>query len=353
MNFPLPALLLLAVALPAAGRTVEVRSPEDLRAALRDVAPGTTIRIGPGEYPGGWPVRDIANLTIEAMDPKARPTFRGGETAWHFSRCDHLTLRDLIIAGQTGNGLNIDDGGRREHPVKGLAIERVDLRDIGPQGNHDGIKLSGVTDLTVRDCVLEGWGGQGIDMVGCHRGLVTGCEFRGKAGFSASAGVQMKGGSSEITVENCRFINAGERPVNLGGSTGKDFFRPPGANYEARAIVVRRCVFAGSLCAAAFVGLDGGEFSGNTILYPEKWIFRILQETRDENFLPCREVAVRDNRIVFRRSQVATEVNVGPGTAAATFAFTGNRWFAEDNPPASKPRLPVEEKGGAYGADPR
>lgn len=348
-----PAFLLVLLASLAQAATVEVHTPEELKAALAAAVPGTVIRIGPGEFPGGWSVTGVRDLTIEALDAKDRPVFRGGGTAWHFSRCENLTVRGLIATGQTANGFNIDDGGQREKPVRGLTLEKVEVRDIGPQGNHDGIKLSGLTDLTVRDCVVEGWGGQGIDMVGCHRGLVAGCEFRGKAGFSASAGVQMKGGSSGITVEKCRFVNAGERPVNLGGSTGKDFFRPPGADYEARAVTVRNCVFEGSPCAAAFVGLDGGEFSENTILFPGKWIFRILQETRDENFAPCRNVVVRGNRIVFRRAEVATEVNIGPGTAAETFTFSGNRWLAEDRPEASKPKLPVVESKGEYGIDPR
>lgn len=332
---------------------VVVRTAVELKEALRAPAPGTTIQIAPGEYSGGWTVTGVSGLTIEAVDEKARPVFRGGRGAWHFSRCEALTVRGLVIVGQTVNGLNIDDGGQRERPVRGVKIERVEVREIGPQGNYDAIKLSGLDEFTVRDCRLEGWAGQGIDMVGCHRGLVTGCEMRGKDGFSASAGIQMKGGSSEITVEKCRFVRAGQRPVNMGGSTGMEYFRPPGARYEARALVVRACVFEGSPCAAAFVGLDGGEFSGNTILYPEKWIFRILQETQAEGFAPCRQVVVRGNRIVFRRTQLATEVNIAAGTAPETFTFAGNRWFAADQPTASKPKLPTAESGGEYGVDPR
>ncbi len=61
---------------------------------------------------------------------------------------------------------------------------------------------------------------------------------------------------------------------------------------------------------------------------------------------------VKDNRITFRRSDVQTEVNIGPGTAPETFRFENNRWFAEDRPQASKPKLPVEEKGGVYGQIP-
>lgn len=356
MKLFLPLLVFFVAAFASPMRAAEVvvvRTVAELKEALRAPAAGTTIRIGPGEFPGGWMVSGVAGVTVEALDAKARPVFRGGKGAWQFSQCPGLTVRGLVLIGQTGNGLNIDDGGQRERPVRGVTIEGVEVRDIGPQGNHDGIKLSGLDELTVRDCRVEGWGGQGIDMVGCHRVLVTGCELRGKDGFSATAGIQMKGGCSEIVVEKCRFVRAGERPVNMGGSTGLDYFRPPGALYEARALTVRDCLIEGSQCAAAFVGLDGGEFSGNTILFPEKWIFRILQETTVEGFAPCRRVIVRGNRIVFRRAQVATELNIGPGTQPETFEFAGNRWFAEDRPAASKPKLPTAESGGEYGVDPR
>jgi polygalacturonase len=224
---------------------------------------------------------------------------------------------------------------------------------IGPQGNHDGIKCSGLENITIRDCTITGWGGQGIDFVGCHRSLITACRFEGKEGFSASAGIQLKGGTSDVTVEKCHFVNAGERPFNIGGSTGLDYFRPLGATFEAARIIVRENVIEGGLSAAAFVGVDGAEFTNNTILFPEKWVFRILQETNEPGFVPCRNVLVKSNDIVFRREQVRIEVNVGSGTAPETFRFEGNRWFAEDRPDASKPCLPTAEDAGVYGKDPR
>jgi len=107
------------------------------------------------------------------------------------------------------------------------------------------------------------------------------------------------------------------------------------------------------LCAAAFVGADGAEFTGNTILFPSKWIFRILQETKEPGFVPCRNVLVKDNKIIFRRLQVQIDINIGEGTAPETFRFQGNRWFAEDRPQASRPKLPVAETGGFFESDPR
>jgi hypothetical protein len=329
-----------------------VRSTNELRAALRNLKAGDVLKIAPGEYASGHHVSGVARLTVEALDPKNPPSFTGGKGGWHFSRCPDLTLRHIKISGQSINGLNLDDGGKLGEPVTGITIENIEVSDIGPTGNYDGIKCSGLVKLTIRGCTITGWGGQGIDFVGCHQSLITGCRFIGKEGFSASAGIQLKGGTSDVIVEKCVFTNSGERPLNIGGSTGLEFFRPQGAKHEAARIVVRDNVIEGGPCSAAFVGVDGAEFSGNTIRYPEKWIFRILQETKEPGFVPCRNVVIKNNRIIFRRSQVRADINIGPGAAPETFRFDGNHWFAEDRHEASKPQLPVEESGGVYGIKP-
>ena len=364
MNHTLSVSLIITIALfgdllsghvggVARGAEVLVRDTDSLRSAIRDLKPGTTLKIAPGEYPGGHYTNGLVDLTVEALDPDSPPLFRGGKNGWQFSRCHDLTLRNLKFSGQSNNGLNLDDGGRFDQPVTGIKLVGLEISDIGPRGNFDGIKCSGLDEMEIRDCTITGWGGQAIDMVGCHRSLITDCRFIGKPGFTASAAVQTKGGSSEVRIEKCHFINAGQRPLNIGGSTGLTLFRPSGAKYEAKAIIARDNVIEGSMCAAAFVGVDGAEFSGNTILFPQKWVFRILQETTAPSFVPTRNVRVENNRIVFRRSDVAIEINIGAGTQPETFHFQGNRWFATDRPQASEPNLPVTEIGGSYGIDPR
>lgn len=331
---------------------ITVHDSASLQKALQDLKPGTVIKISPGDYPGGHYVSGIDNLTVEALDREKPPHFKGGGSAFQFSRCQGLTLRHLEISGQSVNGINLDDGGQRADPVKGITLDHITISDIGPTGNHDAIKCSGLDALTISNCQISGWGGQGIDFVGCHQSRITACVFTGKPGYSATAAIQLKGGSSDVTVEKCRFQNAGERPLNIGGSTGLEFFRPANAGYEAKDITVQDCRIEGSPCAAGFVGVDGAVFTRNTIRYPEKWIFRILQETQGERFAPCRNVRIADNQIVFRRSQVQIEVNIGDGTAPETFVFQNNHWLAEDRPERSKPQLPVAESGGVYGQKP-
>jgi hypothetical protein len=343
------ALLPFLLIVPLAAETLVVKTQAELKTALGTLKSGDTLKIGPGEYSGGHSLSGLADLTVEALDPKSPPLFRGGTNAWQFSRCPGLTLRHLHCQGQTGNGFNLDDGGQRTAPVKGAVLEDLRIDDIGPQGNFDAIKCSGLQQLRIERCEISGWGGQAIDFVGCSDALIRGCRITGKKGFSQHTGPQFKGGSSKIVIENCVFKDAGERPIQVGGSTGLDYFRPPGATYEAKDIVIRNNTLEGGTCACAFTGVDGAEFTGNTILRPTKWIFRILQETREPGFTPCRNVRVADNTITFRRAQVSTELNIGEGTAPETFRFEGNRWLAEDQPQASRPKLPVAETNGHYG----
>jgi hypothetical protein len=339
-------------------RVVDVRDDASLRAAITSARPGTRIHIAPGKYRPGVYVRGLKGgenrpVVIEGADPEDPPAFEGGTQAWHLSDCQYVTLRNIAVRGQTGNGINIDDGGSYDTPARHIVLENIKVTDIGPSGNHDGIKLSGVDDFVVRKCVVEGWAGQAIDMVGCHRGLIEHCRFHGKDGFSQHTGPQTKGGSRDIVIRRCLFRDAGMRAVNLGGSTGLAYFRPQGAVYEAKNIVVEGCAFVGSTAPIAFVGVDGSAVRYNTFVRPDKWVMRILQETTEPRFTSCRNGRFEHNLVVFRRRDISTFLNVGPNTQPETFTYVHNLWYCEDRPDASRPQLPVPETGGVYGIDPR
>ncbi len=347
-----------AAPVPAAQfRVVQVADDAALRDALREAAAGTTIRIAPGRYTPNLHIAGLegtaaAPIVIEGADPADPPRFEGGRQGMHLSEPAHVVLRHLLVDGASGNGINIDDGGSFETPARHLLLEDLQVYNVGPRGNHDGIKLSGVTDFVIRGCTIEGWGGQAIDMVGCHRGLIERCVFRGREGFSQHTGPQTKGGSSEIVIRRCFFDRAGLRPVHVGGSTGMPYFRPQGARWEAKDITVEGNVFVGGQCAVAFTGVDGAVFRQNTVYRPERWIFRILQETTAPGFAPCRNVRFERNLVVFRRDEIAGAANIGPHTAPETFTFAENLWYCEDRPQASGPKLPAPERQGRYGIDP-
>jgi hypothetical protein len=106
--------------------------------------------------------------------------------------------------------------------------------------------------------------------------------------------------------------------------------------------------------AVSFVGVDGATVRYNTIYRPRRWAIRILQETREPGFVPCRNGRFTDNLVVFRSGEwFEGGVNIGPATAPHTFTFARNWWYCEDAPERSKPVLPVSEKEGVYGVNPR
>jgi hypothetical protein len=103
----------------------------------------------------------------------------------------------------------------------------------------------------------------------------------------------------------------------------------------------------------AYVGSESVTVRRNVFLHPRRWVIRILQETIGERFVPCGNGRFEENTVVFRSADLGNHhVNIGPNTEPASFVFVGNRWYCEDDPGRSRPRLPVEEQAGTYGVDP-
>jgi hypothetical protein len=338
---------------------VEVRDDASLRSAIRSAGPGTTLRLAPGTYSGGLSAANLQGtieqpITIEAADPTDPPVIEGGASGLHLSDPAHITLRHLTFQGATGNGLNIDDAGTPDTPAHHVLLDSIVVRDIGPRGNSDGIKLSGVEDFRVSSCTVERWGdgGSAIDMVGCHRGEIAGSTFRHDAPAQAN-GVQAKGGTVSVTIRGCRFIHPGALGVNIGGSTGPPYFRPVGTTFEARCIVVEDCIFLGGDAAIAFAGSEASVARHNTIYHPRRWAFRILQENRSEGMIPCRTGRISHNLVVYRSEELRTAINVGDGTEPSTFQLDHNHWYCDDEPSRKRPDLPIAEEAGIYGNDPR
>lgn len=349
--------LLLTIAAHAQSTAVAVSDDASLRTAIAAARPGTRIRLAAGRYSPGLFITlagtKDAPIIIEGADDKDPPRFEGGKEALHLSDCTYVTIRNLAFKGQSANGINVDDAGSAETPSHHITLERLDIREVGSRGNQDAIKLSGLDHFVVRDCRIEGWGGQAIDMVGCHHGLIEGCTIKGRAGFSQHTGPQTKGGTSDVIIRRCDFIESSGRGVNIGGSTGLEYFRPRGARYEARDITVEGCRFVGCEAPVAFVGVDGAIVRYNTFYHPAKWALRILQETTAEGFVPCRNGRYERNLIVFRGDVLRPAVNIGAHTAPETFVFSDNLWYREDRPAASRPDLPTREQNSIYGLDPK
>ena len=335
-----------------------VNSMSALQSALRTARTGDRILVAPGTYRGTVRAANLRGsarepIVIAAADAKSPPVFSGRSSAFHLTDCEHVVLRNLHVTGCTLNGINIDDGGSKETPSKHIVLEGIVIENTGPRGNHDALKLSGVDHFKVKDCTVRGWGGSAIDMVGCHDGVIQDCRFEGKANHSQSNAVQAKGGSARLKIRGNVFLNAGQRGINIGGSTGLPYFRPKVTAYEASEVEVADNIFIGSMAPVAWVNADGGHVHHNLVYHPEKWVVRILQESRGEPFLPCRGGVFEDNLVVFDR-RVRVFANVGTGTEPNSFTFRRNAWYQSDRQGGALvlPPLPTREQNGIYGVNP-
>jgi hypothetical protein len=332
-------------------------------------SPGTAVVVHPGTYAGDGYIADLAGteaapIWIGGAQGEPRPVIDGGGQAFQLSGARYVIIHDLEIANATGNGINVDDGGQYDNPeaARFIVFRNLSIHDIGQGGNQDCLKLSGLNDYWVLDSEFARCGGGGsgsaIDHVGCHGGMIYGNTFTDlSAGGNA---VQSKGGAQNIEIRANSFIDAGERAINLGGSTGFEFFRPPleldQPNAEARDIRVIANLFRGSVTPLAFVGCVDCLVANNVIDSPTNWVFRILQETTstvDYEFLPASNGRFINN-IVYFDGQVGVAVNVGVDTDPDSFVLANNLWYRYDDPAMSDPPsgLPVVEQGGIIGVDP-
>jgi hypothetical protein len=316
--------------------------------------PGDTILIHPSTYTGTFYIENLkgtaqARITIKGLN-RDQVIFQGGTESMHLTDPEYLNIFNLTITGQSGNGMNIDDGGSYASPAKHVHIDNCIFKDMAANGNNDMLKLSGLDSFTVSNCRFENGsaGGSGIDMVGCHSGLFTKNIFLNQGSNS----IQAKGGSSNIHIERNQFTNGGQRSLNLGGSTGSAFFRPLNANYEAKDLLVTANIFEGSDAPIAYVGCRNVSVINNTIIHPVNWIMRILQESSDTSFYLSSANNTFSNNIVIVNNTLRSDVNIGPNTSPTTFKFFNNLWYNFQNTNWNGPQLPVTETGGIVRQNP-
>ena len=347
---------------------------QTLGRAARDLTPGTAIYLHAGTYSDAVVLSGVrgteqAPIWISGAPGESPAVIRAPGDALHLVSPRYVVIQALEIRDVAGNGINIDDGDAVDdaNAARFVVLRRLAIHDAGvhPSGIADCLKLAGVNDVAVLHSIFgrcgngPGSGAVGVGGVGVHRATVAMNRFSGN-GFGA---VQFKGGSDDIDIVGNVMDEAGWRGVNMGGSTGAQFFRPPLSqsrpNYEAARVRVHANVFIGGEAAAAFTGCVDCEFSGNTVVNPSKWAVRILQETASAGgyaFAPASRGRIADNIFYFRRTDMNTgeDINIGANTDPSSFSVTRNVWYAHDAPSESTPRLGVlgADRKSIVGVDP-
>jgi hypothetical protein len=322
----------------------------NLQAAAAVAIAGDTILINAGTYAGGAYIENLKGTPEAWITIKGNGValFNGGSQAFHLTDPAYVRIEGLTFDAQTGNGVNIDDGGTYDSPAHHIVINLCEWKGMNASGNNDELKMSGVDDFVVSNCIFSNGaaGGSLVDMVGCHNGVFENNIFV----HGGSNSIQAKGATKDIVIRRNSFVFGGQRAINIGGSTGLSFFRPLGTLYEASDIKVYSNIFEGAMAPIAFVGAVNCEVVNNTIVRPERWAIRILQETTEPGFLPCGNNTFRNNIVIHNSAQPA--INIGGNTAPETFTFSNNLWFNPDNASWGGPNTPVSEPGSLVNVDP-
>ncbi len=94
----------------------------------------------------------------------------------------------------------------------------------------------------------------------------------------------------------------------------------------------------------------------NTLIDPDKWVMRILQESVTDatwEFDAVQGGRFVNNVVSFEADTVSVTANIGPDTAPETFEIANTLWYAHDDPADSlREDLPVVETGAVIGLDP-
>ena len=328
--------------------------------ALSAAQPGDVIVItanangGPTVIDGGHFRNGLSGVTIRSEDVENPAIIRGGTNGIQLSNATDVVFENLVFEQQTGNGINIDDGGDFSTPTTGITLRKVTVRDMNAGGNNDGIKLSGVTGFVLDRVTVINWGdgGSAVDPVGSHNGLIINSIFRHDS--AGSSGIRPKGGSKNIAIYGNRFEmpSGGGRAIQAGGSTGSPFFRfiDGDSDYEADSIVAAGNLITSAHASFSFANIDGGVFHHNWVDTARNWAVRILNENQGTSIVDTQNGAFTDNVIEYPGNSWNRAINIGGETLPNTFTLARNQWRNSDGPTnPSDLQLTIPEIDGQYG----
>ena len=99
----------------------------NLESVASSVQPGDTLLLLDQVFSDGSQFLENLNGTIDApiviiAETPYQSIFRGGTEAIHLINCSYIEINGIVVEQQSGNGINIDDGGDYDTPSKHITI---------------------------------------------------------------------------------------------------------------------------------------------------------------------------------------------------------------------------------------
>lgn len=150
-----------APAAPEAASVIHVSTASQLKSALTAAAPGDTIQLADGTYPGNFKVttaaRPDARITLTGSPRAVLRTNTGGGYVLHLNGAAHWTVRGITLT-HAQKGIMID-------AAPGVVVDSVTVHDLTMEGVHfrnsssDGV----IRNSRIHDTGKDGRGmGEGV-----------------------------------------------------------------------------------------------------------------------------------------------------------------------------------------------
>jgi hypothetical protein len=333
-----------------------VKGGDDWEKLAARIRPGDEIILMPGRHLDADFDQLIGTskkpIVIRAADEKNPPIIEAQREGIRIKKASFVTIRDLTIVGGTVSGITLGDGieparmaakaGNGEEFVPppqpgagdaaqealgGVLIRNVTIAKVGPRGQRHAISVSGLEGVRIEECLIEGWGGSGVEIIACRDVSISRCQFRGLRDHGQMHGIRVRAGSERVHIERCRFENAGERVICLGGASDLEEFRTP-QSFEAARVNVERCIILGGGCTVTYLHADDCVVRSNTIVGPKHCVMALLHEQKDPRFTAGNRNVFGINIAVWEPGTLRTLAEISPKADVSKFVLEENIWWS-------------------------
>jgi hypothetical protein len=274
----------------------------------------------------------------------------------------HLVIQDLQISGGSASGiwigaaqpesetqaaepdavltprLGASNDKVRTQRARDILIRNVSISKIGPRGQRHGIFLTGFVDVRIDGVRIEGWGGSAIELLACEDVAITKSQFRGIEDHSQNCGVRARAGCDRVNISGCRFENAGDFVISMGGKSNPEDFVPPipadaasASLAEATRVQVEHCTIIGGLCAAAFIHAEHCNVQANTIVRPRRCALGLLNDSPDVRIKPTGPNVFGANLVFWQAGDIVRLAEVAEGVNGDALVLEPNLWWSNES----------------------
>ncbi len=331
---------------PASAAQVLVNPGDDWQSKAAKVRPGDEVILLPGRHRAASFDRLVgtteAPITIRGASQQKPAVISAQLDGIRIKEGSHLVIKDLQITGGSASGIWISGAvAESAEPQRSsnILIQNVSISKIGPRGQRHGIYLSALNDIRILSVRVEGWGGSAIELVACSDVSINNSAFRGIDDHTQYCGIRARAGSERVNISECRFDNAGDFVICMGGkSNPADHMppipadSPPASVAEASNVQVDRCKIIGGLSPIALIHAENCSVRATTIVRPGRCVIAMLNESPDVRVKPTGRNTFGFNLTVWQAGDITRLVEVGEGAKGDGLVLEDNLWWSNETP---------------------